>query len=91
MRWKEAALGNLTKDCGLVMRGQGWPLGEEEDKRRGSNWVYGEKKGSVNGEQQVHSLCGGLDCVVPTQMELLVAGQELDSALPKTSAVESLC
>lgn len=59
--------------------------------RRGSNWVCGEKKGSVSREQQVPSLCGRLDCVVPTQMELLGAEQEPDSALPKTSAVGSLC
>lgn len=88
---EEAALGYLTKDHGLVMRGQGWPLGEEEDKRRRSNRVCGEKKGSVSREQKVHSLCGRIDCVVPTQMELLGAGQEPDSALPKTSAVGSLC
>lgn len=30
VRWEEVALGNLTKDHGLVMRGQGWSLGEEE-------------------------------------------------------------
>lgn len=74
------------------MRGQGWPLGEEEDKRRGSNRVCGEKKGrKCEQGKQVHSLCGSMDCVVPTQMELLGAGQEPDSALTKTSAMGSLC
>lgn len=44
MRWKEVALGNLTKDRSLVMRGQGWPL-EEEDKGRGSNLgLWGEER-----------------------------------------------
>lgn len=32
----------------------------------------------------MHSLCGRMDCVVPSQMELLGAGQEPDSALPKS-------
>lgn len=73
------------------MRGQGWPLGEEEDKRRrGSNRVSGEKKGSVSRENRCTAFVVGWT-VLFLQMELLGAGQEPDSALPKTSAVGSLC
>lgn len=75
---EEAALGNLTKDRGLVMRGQGWPLGEEDNKRRrGSNQVCGEKRGSVSRENRCTAFVVGWTVLFLHRWSCLVLGRNL--------------